>query len=129
MDKNGNIKVPKEGSRGQVYEQAVKVLQEGRVLGLFPEGTRSHNGLTQKAFLGVAKIALAAQCDIVPVAIQDTHRVWGRQHKKPQFKRICQVKFLDPIKYETISEETPERIVHDILMPTISKELGHEYLN
>lgn len=126
LKKTGQVKVPKE-NRKAVYEESLKILGRGRVLGIFPEGTRTHNGFTQRAFEGVAKIALAAKADIVPVALSGTYQVFSRHHRRPKLKRVCGAKFLTPLKYESFKSLTPEEIVHRKLMPEIARELGHEY--
>ena len=110
-----------------VYQAAADVLGRGHILVLFPEGTRSYDGKPLKAYRGVARMALQNQVDILPVAIENSHHVFGRHHKFPRIKRICRVKFLEPISYKEIADKTPEEIVHDILMPEIAREIGHEY--
>jgi 1-acyl-sn-glycerol-3-phosphate acyltransferase len=42
---------------------------------MFPEGTRSRDGALQKAKLGVARIALGAQCPIIPVVVINSEPV------------------------------------------------------
>ncbi len=65
--------------RGEVdrraLKQALKAVEEGLVLGLFPEGTRSHNGQLQEAQLGTAWIALESRAAILPVAIWGTETI------------------------------------------------------
>lgn len=62
--------------RGAI-KAAVNVLKEGRILGLFPEGTRSKTGELQKAEAGVALIAAMTGAPIVPVAILNSHRIFS----------------------------------------------------
>ncbi|HBG81777.1 TPA: 1-acyl-sn-glycerol-3-phosphate acyltransferase [candidate division CPR2 bacterium] len=124
----GQIKVDRfSKDKKMVYQAAADVLGRGHILVLFPEGTRSYDGKPLKAYRGVARMALQNQVDILPVAIENSHHVFGRHHKFPRIKRICRVKFLEPISYKEIADKTPEEIVHDILMPEIAREIGHEY--
>jgi 1-acyl-sn-glycerol-3-phosphate acyltransferase len=48
---------------------AAKVLQHGQTLGMFPEGTRSKGKGLAVAKTGVARLALDANCPIVPMAV------------------------------------------------------------
>lgn len=121
------IKVPRDKNRATTYEGANEVLKKGRIVGIFVEGKRSHHNLSLKAYEGAAKIALANKVDIVPAVIHNSFHVWGMHHKVPRFKRICKVKFLEPIKYEKMKKYTPDYIIHDLIMPEIARDLGHEY--
>lgn len=71
--------------RGAI-KAAVTVLKEGRVLGLFPEGTRSKTGELQKAEAGVALIAAMTGAPIVPVAILNSHRIFANGGLLPQLR-------------------------------------------
>ena len=62
------------------------MLKEGRVLGLFPEGTRSKTGELKKAEAGVALIAAMTGAPIVPVAILNTHRIFANGGLIPQLR-------------------------------------------
>jgi 1-acyl-sn-glycerol-3-phosphate acyltransferase len=55
------------------------VLRQGRLLCLFPEGTRSHNGALGTAHGGAALLALKSGAPIVPVALTGTQRVLRRR--------------------------------------------------
>lgn len=65
--------------RGEVDRRALKLalkmLENGLVLGLFPEGTRSLNGQLQEAQMGTAWIAMQSGAPILPVAIWGTESV------------------------------------------------------
>lgn len=54
---------------------AFKILQEKEVLTLFPEGTRSPNGLLRPFKAGAIKIAIRQKVKIVPVYIADSHLI------------------------------------------------------
>lgn len=63
-------------------EQAVRVVKRGKVLGMFPEGTRSRDGKLQRGKTGAARIALAAQAPVLPVVVIDSEPVL------PEFFRL-----------------------------------------
>jgi 1-acyl-sn-glycerol-3-phosphate acyltransferase len=67
--------------RGKVDRQALRtaqrVLAEGRLLGMFPEGTRSPQ--LGAGHGGAVVLALKSGAPIVPVALTDTSRVFMRQ--------------------------------------------------
>lgn len=57
--------------------QAIQVLKEGKVLGIYPEGTRSPDSRLQPARPGVAMIAYHSQSPILPVAVTGTEKIAG----------------------------------------------------
>lgn len=65
--------------RGEADRAAIRrsleVLESGRVLGLFPEGTRSREGALQEAKAGTGLIALRSGAPVVPVGISGTARM------------------------------------------------------
>ena len=84
-----------ESDRGAI-KAAVTVLKEERVLGLFPEGTRSKTGELQKAEAGVALIAAMTGAPIVPVAILNTHRIFANGGLLPQLR----IMYGQPISFQ-----------------------------
>lgn len=66
------------GDRAAI-ETAVRVVRQGDVLAMFPEGTRRAKGLRKKfqprAHTGTARIALAAGVPLVPAAVAGTDRL------------------------------------------------------
>lgn len=57
-----------EGDHGAI-EQANKIITENKILGIFPEGTRSKTGVPLRPKSGVAVIAKQTKADILPVGI------------------------------------------------------------
>jgi 1-acyl-sn-glycerol-3-phosphate acyltransferase len=58
--------------------RAVALLGEGKLVGIFPEGTRSADGGLQSAHPGAALIASRAGVPLIPVAIQGTWEAFPR---------------------------------------------------
>ena len=56
-------------------QRSVQLLEEGKVLVLFPEGTRSKSGRLMEARPGIGKIALEAGVPIVPAYIQNSRKL------------------------------------------------------
>ena len=68
----------------EAFRLARRILDEGHVLFVFPEGTRSPDGALQAARDGVAVLALRSGASIVPVGIAGSDRVWPRGRKLPR---------------------------------------------
>ena len=54
--------------------KAQQVLEDGYLLGMFPEGTRSRSGQMEKAHLGSAFIALRSGAPVIPAGITGTEK-------------------------------------------------------
>jgi 1-acyl-sn-glycerol-3-phosphate acyltransferase len=67
----------------EAFKLARRILDEGQILFIFPEGTRSRDGVLQEARDGLALLALRTGAPIVPLAIAGSHRVWPRGQKLP----------------------------------------------
>ncbi len=68
--------IPIDRSGGSKSEGALKaaeeVLQRGELFGIYPEGTRSRDGMLYKGHTGAARLALKLGCPIIPVGIIGT---------------------------------------------------------
>ncbi|WP_425061105.1 1-acyl-sn-glycerol-3-phosphate acyltransferase [Sporomusa carbonis] len=65
---------------------ALTLLENGSVLGIFPEGTRSKTGKLGVPEPGLAMLALKAGVPIVPAAVTGTNKVFRDGHLLPKFK-------------------------------------------
>jgi 1-acyl-sn-glycerol-3-phosphate acyltransferase len=63
------------GDLVHAFAQVYDVLDRGEVVGLFPEGTRSRDGLLHRGHSGAAHLALTTGAPIVPVGIIGTDRI------------------------------------------------------
>ena len=92
--------IERGGGDMAAVKTAIRVVRNGEILGLYPEGTRSKDGKPGRAKTGVALIAKAAKCDVVPAA------VICRGKLRP-FKRIRLV-VGKPVSYQEIADRTPD---------------------
>lgn len=75
---NGAFGIRRDAPDAEAFRLAKRVLDEGRVLGTFPEGTRSRTGSLQRAKDGVTLLAIRSGAPILPVAVWGTERFWPR---------------------------------------------------
>ena len=69
-------------------KESLKRLSEGRVVGLFPEGSRSKDGHLQAAKWGVGFLALKADVPVIPARIIGTDRALPIGAKFVRFKPV-----------------------------------------
>jgi 1-acyl-sn-glycerol-3-phosphate acyltransferase len=69
-------------------ERSLKVLQNGNLLGLFPEGSRSVDGIIREGKRGVGLLSILSGAKIIPVAISGTNNIIQKPHKRIFFPKI-----------------------------------------
>lgn len=113
-------------------EAGLTVLGRGQVLGIYPEGSRSPDGRLYRGKTGIARIALTAQCPVVPVAmIGSLEAQRGRflPRRRPRI-RIVFGPALDPLALADASGASSEgarlRAVTDAVMDAIGALSGQE---
>lgn len=62
-------------------KNVIQLLRKGKIVLVFPEGTRTLDGNPQKAHLGIGFIALKAGVPIVPAYIKGTYNIWPKHAK------------------------------------------------
>src|SRR5262245_56228159 len=88
--------------RGEAaYRQALRVLESGEALGVFPEGQRSDQAAMGDLRAGVARLAIETGAPIVPVTIGGAMRAWPKWKLLPRPAKIV-VRYHEPIR---LSEE------------------------
>jgi 1-acyl-sn-glycerol-3-phosphate acyltransferase len=63
---------------------AIQVLEAGRPLAIFPEGTRSRDGQLKEGRAGAALLAMRADVPVLPVGISGTHRIFEGGRRWPR---------------------------------------------
>jgi 1-acyl-sn-glycerol-3-phosphate acyltransferase len=129
--------IPVDRSGGQASESALraglKVLADGNVLGIYPEGTRSPDGRLYKGKTGVARIALESRAPVVPCAMIGTLELMPPGQTRPNMRIRPGVKFGKPLDFSRYygmeSDRQVLREVTDEIMREIQKLSGQEYVD
>ncbi len=83
LELNAVIGIQRGAADVDAFRTAKRVLDEGHVLIVFPEGTRSPTGALQEAKEGTTILALRTGARILPIGISGTRRVWPRGQRVP----------------------------------------------
>jgi 1-acyl-sn-glycerol-3-phosphate acyltransferase len=131
--RNGGIHPVDRGAADvEAFRTAQRVLDEGHVLMIFPEGTRSPTGALQQPKDGLALLALRSGAPIVPIGIADTDRVWpkGRRLPRPGGHATMRVgrpfRLVDELP-EGIDRKTAKKLATDLIMRRIAAELPERH--
>lgn len=82
LNRVGVFPVDREGSDLSAIKKALKVLKEGGVLGIFPEGTRVKSFDLNNAKPGIALLTVKAKSTVLPVYIDGNYKLFSKVHIK-----------------------------------------------
>ncbi|TVL87856.1 1-acyl-sn-glycerol-3-phosphate acyltransferase [Streptomyces sp. SAJ15] len=123
----GAGQIPVDRSGGTASQAALRsglaVLAKGRLLGIYPEGTRSHDGRLYKGRTGVAAMALAAGAPVVPCAMVGTFEIQPPGRLVPRVRRVT-IRFGEPLDFSRYAGMERERAV----LRAITDEIMYEIL-
>ncbi len=128
--------VPVDRSGGRASEAALRtglrILGEGSLLGIYPEGTRSPNGTLYRGKTGVARMAMEADVPIIPVAMINTYEIQPPGQLRPSLRRVG-VRIgrpLDFTRYDGLQNDRfVLRSVTDEVMYELMSLSGQEYVD
>ncbi|GAB3245399.1 lysophospholipid acyltransferase family protein [Kineosporia babensis] len=113
-------------------QQAITILEQGKIWGIFPEGTRSPDGRLYRGRTGTIRVALATGAPVVPVVLRGTDRVNppGKTLWRPGKVHITFCPPLDLQKYQGREQNLKlVREITDELMATLARHSGQEYVD
>lgn len=128
------VYVEKEKGSGQknkkAFEKALDYLKKGDLVMVFPEGKRSPDGKLQKAFTGIAKLALKSKIPVLPVGIIGAYKVLPKGKILLRFVRcdakIGKLMYFDKYYHKKPNEKIFEEVTRSI-MKEIAKLIGQKY--
>jgi 1-acyl-sn-glycerol-3-phosphate acyltransferase len=133
---SGVGQVPIDRSGGAASDAALRtakrILADGNLLGLYPEGTRSPDGRLYRGKTGVARMALEAGVPVIPVAMINTDVVQPTGKVIPRLGRVG-IKVGKPLDFSRYQGMEGDRFVLRSITDEIMYELmllsGQEYVD
>ena len=128
--------VPVDRSGGRASEAAihtgVRILSQGDLLGIYPEGTRSPNGTMYRGRTGLARMALESMAPVIPVAMINTYEIQPPGRLLPRLLRVG-IRIGEPLdftRYEGLEDDRfILRSVTDEVMYELMTLSGQEYVD
>ena len=129
--------IPIDRSGGAASERALRtglrVLQEGELLALYPEGTRSPDGRLYRGKTGVARMALEAGVPVIPVGLIGMADIQPGGGGMPKIGRRVEVRIGKPLDFSRYAGMEGDRFVLRSITDEIMYELmvlsGQEYVD
>jgi len=130
----GQLPVDRTGGRASeaALSTGLRVLAEGGLLGIYPEGTRSPDGRLYRGKTGVARLALEGKVPVIPVVMIGTDKVQPIGRTLPHIGRVG-VRFGKPIDFSRYEGMEGDRFilrsVTDQIMYELMELAGQEYVD
>lgn len=127
----GMIPVDRTDARAAArsLELAEEHLASGGAFGIYPEGTRSRDGMLHKGRTGVGRLAVASRAPVVPVALIGTDRVQPAGAKGLRPHKVT-VRFAPPVDVAALEADLVKgkllRAITDETMDAIAARSGQE---
>jgi 1-acyl-sn-glycerol-3-phosphate acyltransferase len=128
--------IPVKRGAGQAaldaLDQQRQLLEAGKAVALYPEGTRSLDGRLYKGRTGVAFLALQTGAPVVPVGLIGTDKVMPVGAKTPSLKHRVTVRFGKPLDlghHGPAESGKARRLATDDIMAAIHALSGQELAN
>jgi 1-acyl-sn-glycerol-3-phosphate acyltransferase len=128
--------VPVDRSGGSASQAAIdtglRILAQGELLGIYPEGTRSPDGQLYRGRTGVARMALESGVPVLPVAMIDTDKIQPPGKVLPKIRRVG-IRIGEPLDFSRYAGLEGDRFVLRSVTDEIVYELmtlsGQQYVD
>ena len=126
----GAIPIDRGSGGKNALKTAIKYLKNGKIIGIYPEGTRTLTGKLQKAKTGVARLALGAKVPVLPVGLIGTFKILPKgkiiPNKKKAIINIGKLIYFDKY-YKKENNKKILRLVTDNIMKKIAVLSNQKY--
>jgi len=130
----GQIPIDRSGGRASLaaLNTGLRILEEGGLFGIYPEGTRSPDGRLYKGKTGLARLTLQTGVPVIPVAMVGTDVVNPPGSTRWRFGRV-RIKFGKPMDFSRFEglagNRFIERAVIDEVMYELMRLSGQDYVD
>jgi 1-acyl-sn-glycerol-3-phosphate acyltransferase len=130
----GQVPIDRSGANAAegAMKSAMKILAEGDLFGIYPEGTRSHDGKLYRGKTGVARLALESGAPVIPCAVVGTDVVAPTGKVYGTWTRPV-VRFGKPLDFSRYAGMENDRYIlrsiTDEIMYEIMRLSGQEYVD
>jgi 1-acyl-sn-glycerol-3-phosphate acyltransferase len=117
------------GKGERAFQQALHILEEGEILGIFPEGQRSESGLMGELRMGTARLAIESGASIIPVTIGGASRAWPKWKLLPRPAKLI-VRFHPAIVLDESERQArrDDRDYGDAIMKSVAGQINSSLL-
>jgi 1-acyl-sn-glycerol-3-phosphate acyltransferase len=131
----GQVPIDRAGGDASraALDTGLRILAQGKLLGIYPEGTRSPDGRLYRGKTGPARMALEAGVPVVPVVMFGTAEVLPAGSSRPRIGPRIKIVIGKPMDFSRYSGMSDDRFVLRSMTDEVMYELmsisGQEYVD
>jgi 1-acyl-sn-glycerol-3-phosphate acyltransferase len=116
MNAHDSISIKRGGVDRSMFKSVLDGMDRGDAIGIFPEGTRTYDGLLNPGLPGIGMLVQKSGMPVAPVAVLGTYEMMPRGQKRLRRSRI-RIVFGAPIRFEP---NTPREQITQTIMTAIA---------
>jgi len=113
-------------------DTGIRILREGKLLGIYPEGTRSPDARLYRGKTGLARMALESGAVVIPVVMVDTEKIQPIGKKIPRIHKV-RIRVGVPLDFSRYDGMSGDRFVERSMTDEVMYELmllsGQQYVD
>lgn len=107
----------------QAFDKAVDLINEGKVVVIFPEGSRTLDGRLREPKPGLGMIVAQTGCSVVPAYLKGTFEVLPAGAKWPRFQPVT-VRFGEPLTFSQSAESREMKQFYQDVSRTVMERIA-----
>ncbi|MDP7266461.1 MAG: lysophospholipid acyltransferase family protein, partial [Candidatus Thermoplasmatota archaeon] len=119
----GQISLNRGTGDNSAVNQAIEVLENGELFGIYPEGTRTRDGKLHGGHTGVARISLISGAPVIPVGMIGTYEILPRGAVKPNLGK-AEIRIGKPMDFSQYEGKENDRKITKMITDEIMGEIG-----
>ncbi len=116
----GAFPVDRQKSDRAALRSALEILDNGEVVGMFPEGTRIRDEVLGEFKMGAAMIAAKGNSPIVPIALINTPKIFSKGFFRPFKVVIEKPLYIEKNEAQKVTSKQLEQVSNDIRQQILS---------
>lgn len=115
--------VPTDVPREEFFANVKNALDDGKIVGIFPEGHYTTDGEIKKFKSGVGKMALESSVPVLPVALYGTYHICPGPKLIPKFKKHVKIIIGKPIAVDKYRDVKNSRVAYENIALEVETEV------
>jgi 1-acyl-sn-glycerol-3-phosphate acyltransferase len=120
----GGIPIKRHGVPRESFKKIFEQIDEGNLVVVFPEGTRSTDGVIREPKLGIGMMAALSGTRIIPTYISGSHRILPTHSRKLKIHPVS-VTYGAPVDYSDLMKKYEGKELYQAISSRVMEKIQH----